>query len=76
MQTNNYKRNLTSAVGNTFLFALLLLAQLSNNKGTLSTSTIVLLIALLVSAIFLWIRGTKQYIDYRLQEIVKGNQEA
>ena len=76
MQTNNYKRNLTSAVGNTVLFVLLVLAQLNNNKGTLPTSTTVILFALLVSAIFLWIRGTKQYIDYRLQEIVKGNQEA
>ena len=76
MQTNNYKRNLQSAVGNTLLFVLLVLAQLNNNKGTLSTFTFVLLIALLGSAIFLWIRGTKQYIDYRLQEIVKGNQEA
>ena len=76
MQTNNYKRNLQSAVGNTLLFVLLVLGQLNNNKGRLSTSMTVLFIALLASAIFLWIRGTKQYIDYRLQEIVKGNQEA
>ena len=76
MQTNNYKRNLTGAACNTFLFVLLPLVQLNNKKGTLSTSTVVLLIALLGSAIFLWMRGTKQYIDHRLQEIEKGKQEA
>ena len=75
-QVNNYKRNLTGATCNTFLFVLLVLAQLEDKKDTLSTSTLIILIALLVSVIFLWIRGTKQYIDHRLQEIEKGKQEA
>ncbi len=75
-QISNYKNNLKGAACNTFLFVLLLLVQLNNKKGTLSTSTVVLLIALLGSAIFLWMRGTKQYIDHRLQEIEKGKQEA
>ena len=72
----NYKNNLRGAVGSTFLFALVLLSQLNNKKDTLSTFTVVLLIALLGSAIFHWMRGTKQYIDHRLQEIEKGKQEA
>ncbi len=76
MQTNNYKRNLTGAACNTFLFVLLLLVQLNNKKGTLSTSSVVIFMVFLVSVIFLWIRGTKQYIDHRLQGIGKGIQEA
>ena len=75
-QVKNYKKNLTGAACNTFLFALLVLVQANNKKATLSTFTVVLFIALLVSAIFLWIRGTKQYIDHRLQEIEKEKQEA
>lgn len=76
MQTNNYKRNLTAAACNTFLFVLLLLLQLNNKKGTISDFAVIAFTALLVSVIYLWIKGTKQYIDHRLQEINKGIQEA
>ena len=75
-EAKNYKKNLTGAACNTLLFALLMLVQLNNKKVTLSTWTGVLLIGLLASAIFLWIRGTKQYIDHRLQGIEKEKQEA
>ena len=75
-QVESYKKNLKGAACNTFVLGVLVIIQLNNNEDTISDFAAVAFIALLASAIFLWIRGTKQYIDYRLQEIVKGNQEA
>ncbi len=75
-QVESYKRTLTGAACNTLVFALLVLVQANSKKMTLSTFTVVAFIALLVSVIFLWIRGTKQYIDHRLQEIEKEKEEA
>ena len=75
MLTNNYKRNLTAAACNTFLLGVLVIMPL-NKKGTISDFAVIAFTALLVSVIYLWIKGTKQYIDHRLQEIEKGIQEA
>ncbi len=55
---------------------LLLETALDNKEETMSLPMLVAHVALLVSVIFLWIRGTKQYIDHRLQEIEEGKQEA
>ncbi len=74
-QVESYKKNLKGAACNTFVLGVLVIIQL-NQEGTISDFTVIAFSALLVSVIYLWIRGTKQYIDYRLQEIVKGNQEA
>ena len=74
-QVKDYKKNLTGAVCNTFVLGVLVIMQL-NQKGTMSDFAVIAFTALLVSVIYLWIRGTKQYIDHRLQEIEKEKQEA
>ncbi len=76
MKQANYIKNLTGAACNTFVLGVLVILQLDNKEETMSLPMLVAYVALLVSVIFLWIRGTKQYIDHRLQEIEKGKQEA
>ncbi len=72
-QVKNYKQNLKAAVASTVCIVMLLLVTVSNSaKGdSLGVFMVVMLVGLLISTILLWIKGTRQYIDYRFQEIEK-----
>ena len=72
-QVKNYKQNLKAAVGSTVCIVMLLLVTANNSaKGdSLGVFMVVMLVGLLMSTILLWIKGTRQYIDQRFQEIEK-----
>ena len=71
MEQKNYKNTLRGAVGTTFMIVVILLMIISNaNKqnDTLDFLNIVILVAMVASAIWFWIKVTKQYIDFAIEE--------
>ena len=70
---DNYKNNLKCAFASTF-FIVLMLPQMAM-KGAKSESMevfmVVVLVVMVICTILTWIKGTKQYIDHRFQEIEK-----
>jgi len=73
-KANNYKMTLQTAVGMTVIVAVLLLGYISDaseKNDTLSAFQVILLAGSLGCAIWNWIKGAKQYIDFRFQELEK-----
>lgn len=75
-QKKNYRNDLKCAACNTFVIVMLLIVMVSNDsKGDMAgVVSVVALAVLLVSAIYLWIRGAKKYIDFAIEEKIKQGQ--
>ncbi len=72
-QGRSHKSDLTSAVCTTFV-AIMIMITLTRYNPKSDTSDIILsviLVALLINTIGLWIRGTKKYIDFAIEEKIK-----
>ena len=69
-QGTSYRNDLKGAACNTFVTVMLLIVLLGNDSkdDTKGLISVICLVALVVSAIFLWIRGTKKYIDFAIEE--------
>jgi hypothetical protein len=74
-KANSYKRTLQSAAGCTAMLVLMLMS-LARSKGGNGNSfgdvvLVLLPIAITIVSLLQWIKGTKQYIDYRFQKLKK-----
>lgn len=73
-KANSYKRTLEGAAGLTLIVVILLVGSIndaSEKNDKVSVFQLVLLVASLGSAIWYWIKGARQYIDFRFQELKK-----
>ncbi|MBW8017064.1 MAG: hypothetical protein FVQ82_12835 [Planctomycetes bacterium] len=63
---------------NTFVTVLLLIVLVRNDSksDTEGVISLVCLVVLVASAIFLWIRGTKKYIDFAIEEKINQKRES
>lgn len=77
-EVKSYKRTLIGAVVLTIGFILILCSEINHHKVETNTSetllTFITLIALLATTIYYWIRATKKYIDYAIEENGKDQQ--
>ena len=74
MKQKSYKNTLTGAIGTTIVVVALLLMNIRNtNKQNdpFDFLNIVIFFMLVANAIWLWIKGTKQYIDFAIEETNK-----
>ena len=77
-QQKSYKNTLRGAVGSTFMIVAILLMIISNaNKqnDTVDFLNIVILVILVANAIWQWVKVTRQYIDFAIEEKDKQLQE-
>jgi len=77
-QGTSYRNDLKGAACNTFVTVILLIVLLRNDSksDTEGVISIVCLIAIVVSAIYLWIRGAKKYIDFAIEEKINQKRES
>jgi hypothetical protein len=74
----NYRNDLKGAVCSTLCTVLLILVKIrSDSKSdTGEFMSLVLILVLLGSAIYMWIRGTKKYIDFAIEEKINQKRES
>ena len=70
---DNYKNNLKCAFAGTFFIAMMLFSLIMNSAKGKSMEIVMLVTmpVMVLCTIWIWIKGTRQYIDHRLKEIVK-----
>ena len=73
----SYRDDLKAAACNTLVAVLLIILMIrsASKSDTVEFMSLVLLVALLASTIFLWIRGTKIYIDFAIEEKINQKRE-
>ena len=72
-----YRNDLKAAACNTLVTLMLIILMIrSDSKSDMGeVMSLVFLVVLLGSTIFLWIRGTKKYIDFVIEEKIKQKHE-
>ena len=75
MRQKSYKNTLTGAAASTAFLVIMLIAMIRSKDGGDNVILVLSSMAFTVMSLLQWIKGTKQYIDFRFQELEKEKAE-